>query len=136
MELAQIIQKVGSQAQALAGAGGKESEQLASPEQTTHQIQDVERRMAQQEGIGATEAEDAYSSVARKKLILEGLTNETSSTKWSRRYKMAACASPPRSARGPGASAPTMVPDASKSWDRKGGLDRRHQTGNHDVDPA
>lgn len=77
IELARIIESVGRQVQALADAGGSETERVGGLEQTNRSIQEAVQNLAQRHGAGAKAPPDHFGSDARvdKNMVPEGLTN-------------------------------------------------------------
>lgn len=76
MELGQFIQNLNAQAQALASAGGRESERVGGLEQTARLC--VVQGLTQWQGAGRDTAEMASNSLAGKNVVPEGPTNKTS----------------------------------------------------------
>lgn len=79
MEFVRILEREGGQVQALADAGGRESQRVESLEHTTHQNEEVVQSMAQRQETGAGSSGERNKTTARigTTLVLDSLTDKT-----------------------------------------------------------
>lgn len=92
VDMARIVESLGSQVQALADAGGREAEHVGGLGQATRSLQEALQSLSPPPGARGRAPQDqpGSNSLVGKNMVPDGLANKTGLKQWSHRHELVA----------------------------------------------